>query len=151
MSKTAVSERCVDRRRFILGAAGAVAAVGAATSLVWPEPAGAHQGPLPAPKAIPGGTDLSGFGLVPPYDFIHTFAPGPAGLTLPFTGVVLEGLDVEPSTITDFKGATALAFHVGKARGSDGTKYNLETDIRVMEGDYVAVDGTRNEGTFALI
>jgi len=151
MSKTALVERCVDRRRFILGAVGAAAAAGAATSLVWPEPAGASHRPLPAPKPIPGRTDLSGFGLVPPYDFIHTFAPGPAGLELPFTHVVLEGLDVEPSTITDFNGATAIAFHIGKARGSDGKKYDLETDIRVMEGEYVAVDGTTNQGTFALI
>jgi hypothetical protein len=100
---------------------------------------------------IPGATDLSVFGFVPPYDFIHTFAPGPEGLVLPFTGVVLEGLDVEPSTITDFKGATALAFHVGKARGSDGQRYNLETDIRVMDGEYVAVDGTKKRGSFSLI
>jgi len=141
----------IDRRRFILGGAGAVATVGAAASLVWPELAGAHQGPLPAPKPIPGGTDLSPFGFVPPYDFIHTFAAGPAGLELPFTHVVLEGLDVEPGTITDFKGATAIAYHVGKARGSDGRKYDLETDIRAMEGEYVAVDGTRNQGSFALI
>ena len=146
MSKTAVIEGCVDRRRFILGAAA-----GATASLVWPEPAGASHRPLPAPTPIPGATDLSVFGFVPPYDFIHTFAPGPVGLVLPFTGVVLEGLDVEPSTITDFKGATALAFHLGKARGSDGLMYDLETDIRVMEGQYVAVDGSKNQGTFALI
>ena len=31
----------------------------------------------PAPKPIPGGLDLSGLGLVPPYDFIHVFAAGP--------------------------------------------------------------------------
>ena len=150
MSKSAVIERCVDRRRFILGAAGAVAAAGA-TSLVWPEPAGASHGPLPAPKPIPGGTDLSGFGFVPPYDFIHTFAPGPEGVVLPFTRVPLEGLHVEPSTITDFNGATALAYVVGKARGSDGKTYDLETDLRFMEGEYVAVDGTTNQGSFALI
>ena len=62
-----------------------------------------------------------------------------------------QGLNVEPSTITDFKGATALAYHVGKAKGSDGKTYNLETDIRVMEGRYVSVEGTRREGTFAEI
>ena len=72
-------------------------------------------------------------------------------MELPFTKVVLEGLNVEPSTITDFKGATALAYHVGKATGSDGKTYNLETDIRVMEGRYVSVEGTRRQGTFAEI
>src|SRR3712207_4459501 len=84
-------------------------------------------------------------------NFIHTFAPGPEGVELPFTQVPLQVLNVEPSTIADFKGATALAYHVGKAKGSDGKTYNLETDIRVMEGRYVSVEGTRRRGTFAEI
>ena len=105
----------------------------------------------PAPKPLPGGSDLSGFGLVPPYDFIHTFGPGQEGIVLPFTGVALQGLNVEPGTITDFDGATAVAYHVGEAKGSDGNTYNLETDFRVMAGRYVAVDGTTRRGTFALI
>ncbi len=105
----------------------------------------------PAPNPIPGGSDLSGFGLGPPYDFIHFFAPGPVGLVLPFTGVALEGLNVEPSTITDFRGSTALAYHVGEVRGSDGHIYNLETDIRAMKGRFVAADGTTRNGTFALL
>jgi hypothetical protein len=70
---------------------------------------------------------------------------------LPFTGGRLQGLDVEPSTITDFHGTSAVAFHVGEAKGSDGETYNLETDMRVMEGKYVAVDGTTRHGSFALI
>jgi hypothetical protein len=106
---------------------------------------------LPAPKPIPGGLDLSGLGLAPPYHFIHVFPPGPENITLPFTGGRLQGLDVEPSTLTDFHGTTAVAFHVGEAKGSDGQTYNLETDMRVMEGKYVAVDGTTKHGSFALI
>jgi hypothetical protein len=89
--------------------------------------------------------------LPPPYDFIHVFPPGPETITLPFTGGTLQGLDVEPSTLTDFHGTTVVAYHVGEARGSDGHTYNLETDMRVMEGKYVAVDGTTRHGTFALI
>jgi hypothetical protein len=58
---------------------------------------------------------------------------------------------VEPSVITDFKGVTALAFYVGTATGSDGKQYNLETDLRAMEGRYVAEDGSRKRGLFALI
>jgi hypothetical protein len=110
-----------------------------------------HQHPLSAPKPIPGGLDLSGFGLVAPYNFIHVFPPGPEGLVLPFTGGTLQGLNVEPGTITDFNGTTAVAFHVGEAKGSDGKKYNLETDFRFMDGRYVAVDGTTRRGSFALI
>ncbi len=139
------------RRRFMFGSASALAGVGLAGGLSWPRESAA-QGPLlPAPKPIPGGADLSGFGFVAPYDFIHVFVPGPEGVVLPHTGVPLEGLHTEPSTITDFSGATALAFVIGEADGSDGNLYNLETDIRVMQGRYVASDGTTNEGVFALV
>jgi hypothetical protein len=97
--------------------------------------------PLPAPKPILGGVDI------PP--LIHEFLPGPETITLPFTLITLQGVNVEPSTITDFKGVTVLAYHVGTVTGNDGTQYNLETDIRVMEGEYVAENGERREGTFA--
>jgi hypothetical protein len=81
---------------------------------------------------------------------IHVFGAGDPAVTLPFTGITLQGFDVEPSTITDFKGSSALAYHVGTARGSDGKTYNLETDIRAFEGEYV-VDGIARRGSFALI
>ena len=107
----------------------------------------AHRLPrvLPAPKPIPGGIEL------PDGTVIHVFAPGPPDVTLPFTGIQLMGLDVEPSVITDYRGVTALAFHVGTATGSDGKRYNLETDMRAMEGTYIAEDGSRQHGLFALI
>ena len=147
-------ERGFSRRRFFHAAAGATALAlgsGLSSRALAQDDHSRHGEPLPEPKPIPGGTDLSELGLKPPYDFIHTFAPGPKGVVLPFTKVPLAGLNVEPSTITDFKGATALAYHVGKATGSDGKTYNLETDIRVMEGRYVSVEGTRRHGTFAEI
>lgn len=141
-----------SRRGFIHTAAGAtVLALGPGlSSRALAHDDDDHQ-TRSAPKPVPGGSDLSGFGLVPPYDFIHTFAPGQAGIVLPFTGVALQGLNVEPGTITDFDGATAVAYHVGEAKGSDRNTYNLETDIRVMRGRYVAVDGTTRRGSFALI
>ena len=126
-----------SRRGFIHTAAGATAlALGSGLSsraLAHDEDFDNKQ-TLPAPKPIPGGNDLSGFGLAPPYDFIHVFGPGPVSTVLPFTGGALQGLNVEPGTITDFRGATAVAYHVGEAKGSDGNTYNLETDFRVMEG-----------------
>ena len=76
--------------------------------------------------------------------------PGDPAVTLPFTGITLQGLDVEPSTITDFNGSSAVAYHVGTARASDGRTYNLETDIRAFEGEYV-VDGAVRRGSFALV
>jgi hypothetical protein len=140
-----------SRRGFIHTAAGATAlAFGPGRSLSALAQNDHHQ-TLPAPKPISGGFDLSGSGFVPPYDFVHIFAPGPEDITLPFSGGMLQGLNVEPSTITDFDGATALAFHAGEAIGSDGHPYNLETHMVAMEGKYVAVDGTTRHGSFAFI
>jgi hypothetical protein len=140
------------RRSFLLGTAGAIAA-GIATSFGRAEASEAgfdfrhrrkhSREPLPAPKPIPGGTQI------PDLPLFHEFLPGPETITLPFTLVTLQGLNVEPSTITDFKGVTVLAYHAGSATGNDGTEYNLETDIRVMQGEYVAENGERREGTFA--
>ena len=145
--RTAQRPRISRRQLFKYGAsAGAVATVGpllpAMTGV-----AHAHGLPrvLPAPKPIPGGNQIPGGPL------IHVFAPGPPDVTLPFSGGTLQGLDVEPSVITDYKGVTAVAFHAGTATGSDGKRYNLETDMRAMEGTYIAENGTRQRGLFAFI
>ena len=138
----------LDRRRFVLAAAGTV--TGGAASLAWASPGDATASPSsrrrssPAPNPIPGGIELAP-GLV-----IHIWGAGDPAVTLPFTGITLQGLDVEPATITDFNGASALAYHVGSALASDGRTYNLETDIRAFEGEYV-VDGDVHHGLFALI
>jgi TAT (twin-arginine translocation) pathway signal sequence len=134
----------LDRRRFLQGAGGAAAAAGVASGLTWPVLSAADEdddrAPLPAPKPIPGGIISGAF---------HVFGPG--DVTLPFTGSPLQGLNVEPSTITDYSGFTAVAFHVGGATDSGGRRYDLETDIRAFKGNYVATDGTRRFGTFAFI
>ncbi len=72
-------------------------------------------------------------------------------MTLPFTGATLQGLDVESTTINDFKGFSAVAFHVGTATASDGTRYDLETDVRAFQGTYVDRTGKRRFGTFGFI
>jgi hypothetical protein len=66
-------------------------------------------------------------------EFIHVFIPGPEGVVLPFTGTPLMGFDVEPSTITDFRGRVALAYLLGSAETTDG-RQDLEVDVRVMQG-----------------
>src|SRR5262245_2384392 len=138
----------LDRRRFFLTTAGTV--TGGTMGLAWASPAGAtpstpqKRRTPPAPNPIAGGLEVA------PGVVIHVFAPGDPNVTLPFTDITLQGFDVEPSTITDFNGSSAVAFHVGQARASDGTTYNLETDIRAFEGDYV-VDGEIHHGSFALI
>jgi hypothetical protein len=141
----------VDRRRFVVGAAGAVAGAGLAT-LARPSSGSAVSsrslatGPVTPPNPIPGGA----FDVGPPLGLLHVFVPGDPSITLPFTGVTLGGYDVEPGTITNFRGSSAVAFHVGTARGSDGKTYNLETDIRAFEGEYV-VDGVTHRGSFGFV
>jgi hypothetical protein len=143
---TQPSRRTISRRTlFKYGAAtGAVATVAAATPAA---SAHSHGVPrvLPAPTPIPGGVQIPGGPL------LHVFLPGPPEVTLPFTGTQLQGLDVEPAVITDYRGVTALAYLAGSATGSDGNRYNLEADMRAMEGTYVATDGSRQHGLFAFI
>ena len=142
------SDGTISRRSLFRygAAAGAVATlVPAAPAMATPEHAGRPRRVLPPPKPIPGGLQF------PDFPLIHVFAPGPADVTLPYTGATLQGLDVEPSVITDYNGFTALAFHVGSAVGSDGKRYNLETDMRAIEGTYVAANGSSKRGTFGFI
>ena len=140
----------LDRRRFLKGA-GVAAVAGAVGPLAVAGSAGAsstHRSPLAdvsPPKPIPGGLEL------PDGSVIHVWAPGPANLTLPFTGGVLGGEDVEPSSITDFDGFSAVAFHVGSAVGNNGVTYNLETDMRAFAGRYVGEDGHVHQGTFGFV
>ena len=126
------------------------AATGAAATVAGVTPAASahsHGAPLvlPAPKPIPGGNQIPGGPL------LHVFLPGPPAVTLPFSGTQLQGLDTEPAVITDYRGVTALAYLAGSATGSDGRRYNLEADMRAMEGTYVATDGTRQRGLFGFI
>jgi hypothetical protein len=142
--------RPVDRRGFILGTAGAVATAGIAGPLAEPASASSRRKRkvVPSPEPIPGGLPL---GLPPPYDLIHIFLPGPPSVTLPFSGLQLQGLDVEPTTITDFDGMTAMAFLTGTVKGSDGQERGLEVDLRVSKGKYVTADGSVERGAFAMI
>jgi hypothetical protein len=120
----------LDRRKLLGGAAGALATAGVTAAPAYARgdtrasSCDARQlEPLPAPQPIPGGIEFG--------EFIHVFIPGPKGDVLPFTGTPLMGLDVEPSTITDFRGQVALAYLLGSAETSDG-RQDLEVDVRVM-------------------
>jgi hypothetical protein len=142
----------VDRRRFMAGAAGAFVSLAAAGGLAGaPAAAAAGGGSDPhnwrnaEPKPIPGGLEIPGIPT------LHVWPAGPEGLTLPYTGATLFGLDVDASTITDFDGVVALAYLVGTARGSDGATYNLETDFRAFAGSYTGMDGKRHRGAFAFV
>jgi hypothetical protein len=142
------SASALSRRRFVQTAAAAAA--GVTGSLAWPAGAAAmHNGErrpvVVPPRPIPGGIQIPGGPQ------IHVWQPGDPSVTLPFSHATLMGFDVEPSTITDRRGFSALAYHAGTATGSDGATYNLETDIRAFKGTYIASDGVRRFGKFALI
>jgi hypothetical protein len=145
------STTALNRRRFVQSAA--VAAVGVSGSLVWPRRApasddgddGGRQRDAVPPQPIPGGIEI------PDGPRIHVWAPGDPAVTLPFSGGTLMGFDVDPTTITDFRGFSAAAFHVGTATGGDGATYDLETDMRAFKGSYVDATGTRRTGAFAFI
>ncbi|HEY1298551.1 MAG TPA: hypothetical protein VGJ60_36175 [Chloroflexota bacterium] len=100
--------------------------------------------PLPQPQPI--------LGILAPDAPIHVFAPGPDNITLPLSHGTLQGLDVEPSVITDYRGFTALVYPVGTARGSDGKPYDFEGDMRLFSGTYKPADGSAlRSGAFALV
>ena len=141
-----VGASALNRRRFVQAAAVAAAA-GVTGPLGWPARAAADNGgdedrtSVVPPQPIPGGF----------FPGVHIFIPGDPSVTLPFSKTTLMGFDVDPTTIFDFRGFSAVAFHAGTATGSDGATYNLETDIRAFEGAYVAADGVRRFGKFAEI
>lgn len=136
----------IGRRRLLAGA-GAAAVVGSIGTVGLARSASARGlgRAMPAPAPIPGGTDTG-----PLLGFIHWFLPGPTDAVTPFNNLPGFGLDVEPSTLTNFKGFTAYSVISGQAKGSDGKPYNVEFDVRVMEGEYIAEDGSRNRGTFGF-
>jgi hypothetical protein len=82
------------------------------------------------PLPIPGG--LGG---------AHVFAPGPG----------LQGIVVEPNTITNFQGDVALAYVFGSGHDGTGHAFDVRTDMRVFRGAYVAADGVRREGAFGFV
>jgi hypothetical protein len=139
----------LSRRRFVQTAA--IAAAGVTGSLAGPsrglahDDHGEHRGAVVPPKPIPGGIQIPGG---PQF---HVWVPGDPSVTLPFSGATPMGFDVDPSTITDFRGFSAVAFHAGTAVGSDGATYNLETDLRAYKGTYIAADGSRRSASFAFI
>ena len=79
------------------------------------------------PNPIPGGLDES-FAPVPSDPFIHVLAPG-------------LGPQLEMATITDFNGVIGASEIRGTARGSDGSTWDFDTDMRFMQGTYVDRNG----------
>ena len=108
-----IPQATLTRRAVVGGAAAGLAAAVAAPQHVFAHDHGKGRIPVP-PEPIPGGIELG------PGQRIHVWAPGPPEVTLPFTGSTLQGVDVESTTIRDFSGFSAVAFHTGTATAKDG-------------------------------
>lgn len=95
------------------------------------------------PVPIPGGTPLLGGAF-------HVFAPGPVQAGL-------DGLDADPSTITDFNGFSGLAYVSGTVRRTNLVTHEVvdlpfvDSDMRFMHGIFRDADGRVRHGTFALV
>ncbi len=92
-------------------------------------------------RPIPGG-DVLGPPDFPPV-LVQQFLPGP--------DIGFDGLNAEPNGITDFRGLAALAYTVGTATDTNGNTYIAQTDIRLYQGEYIALDGSHQRGTFVEI
>ena len=122
-------------RRQVLVRGAAVAGGFAGLGLL--EPAIALARGHGTPNPIPGGLDES-FAPVPSDPFIHVLAPG-------------LGPQLEMATITDFKGVIGASEIRGSARGSDGSTWDFDTDMRFMQGTYVDRNGRVRKGSFGFV
>jgi hypothetical protein len=89
------------------------------------------------PVPIRGGDILPPFGDVPAA-FLTQFSPG--------VGATFDGLNAEPHGITNFRGIVAMGYTSGTATDNAGHVYNIGTDIRVYQGDYVGVKASGGGG-----
>ena len=89
-----------------------------------------------APSPVPGGLRLADFSFVPSNPDFHFFPPG---------------IGFEMSTITDFNGVVGGSETRGTARGSDGTTYSFDCDMRFMRGVFLGLDGRVHNGSFGFI
>jgi len=109
------------------------------------------QVPPPQPLAVP----IPGGDVIPAASgplFINQFYPGIGGF--------FDGQDADPHGITNFDGLVAMGYTSGTATDNRGNTYQVITDIRVFQGDYVGAQGTyggggttslRGHGTFVEI
>ena len=87
--------------------------------------------PSVEPVPLPGGD------LLPP--LFNQFFPG--------VGPGFDGLNADPHGITNFRGVVAMGYTNGTATDAAGHSYNVITDIRVYQGDYIgAVVGAAGTG-----
>jgi hypothetical protein len=98
------------------------------------------------PVPVPGGDLLAPAGL------FNQFFPG--------VGPIYDGRNADPQGINNFRGLVAMGYTLGTAQDTAGRNYNVITDVRVYQGDYIGAvahelgGGTksaRSHGTFVEI
>jgi len=90
------------------------------------------QPPQVSPVPIPGGDVIAPFGL------FNQFFPG--------VGAGFDGLNADPHGITNFSGTVAMGYTAGEATDSAGKTYQVITDIRVYQGDFIGAQATFGGG-----
>ena len=138
----------MSRRSFLTGV-GATAAVASAGTLGIAGRAEAAQGLFNSAVPKPIATLIGPTGAPEPFDFIHWTLPGTVGATTPINLLEAFGLDAHRSTVGDYEGFTTYAVVAGTAHSSQGP-LDVELDIRVMHGRFVAEDGKVHHGTFGF-
>ena len=88
------------------------------------------QPPQVFPVPIPGGFV---FGKL-----FNQFSPG--------VGAGFDGLNADPQGITNFSGTVAMGYTTGQATDNSGKTYQVETDIRVYQGDFIGAQATFGGG-----
>lgn len=110
------------------------------------------QPPPVFPVPIPGGDVLPQMVPAGSSIFWNQFTPG--------TAAGFDGLDADPHGITNFRGVVAMGYTIGPATDNKGTAYQVITDIRVYQGDYIgaqppvgafATKSAKAHGTFVEI
>jgi hypothetical protein len=90
------------------------------------------QLPQVLPLPIPGGDVIAPTGL------FNQFFPG--------VGPGFDGLNADPQGITNFRGTVAMGYTNGQATDNAGKTYQVITDIRVYQGDYIGAQATFGAG-----
>ena len=88
--------------------------------------------PTPAVEPVP----LPGGDILPP--LFNQFFPG--------EGAGFDGRDADPHGITNFRGVVAMGYTNGLATDNANRTYQVITDIRVYQGDYIGAQPTFGGG-----
>jgi len=81
------------------------------------------------PVPVPGGD------VVPPAGLINAFSPGDPALGF-------DGVNADPQVITNFRGVSAMGYTLGTATDGKGKMYQVVTDVRVYQGEYIGAQAT---------